>query len=315
MPSTASSAPGKAILLGEHAVVYGHPAVAVPVNQVQAKVYITPAPGKPSGTVFITAPDIHFEDNLTTLDKDHSFRVLFELVLNELNIHSFPAFNLKIKSSIPIASGLGSGAAVSIAILRGVTEFLGCSLENEKISALAFKVEKIYHGTPSGIDNTVITYEKPIFFKRGDKIEILTVLEPIFLLVADSGISSQTAEVVLDLRRRWQANPEFFNPIFEAIGKISLEGKSAVEKGDINLLGRLMNENHNKLQILDVSNNILDKMVNAALQAGAIGAKLSGAGRGGNMISLVSKNSIYRVEEALKQAGAKSVIHSKIKSS
>ena len=314
MPATSSSAPGKAILLGEHAVVYGQPALAVPVNQVKARAYISALPLNPSGTIKIDAPDIQLNTELSNLDEKHAFKVLFNVLQNELNIKVFPALSIKIKSEIPIASGLGSGAAVTIAILRGVSSFLGCPLENEKISALAFEVEKIYHGTPSGIDNTVITYEKPVYFKHGEDTKILSFPKTFQLLVADSGISSQTAEVVMDVRYQWQKDPETYNAIFSKIGAISLNGKNAIEQGNIQKLGQLMNEDHNLLQDLNVSNSKLDQLVNAALLSGALGAKVSGAGRGGNMIALVTDSSISMVKKALLDAGAVRVIFSEIKS-
>ena len=314
MPAASSSAPGKAILLGEHAVVYGQPALAVPVNQVKARAYISALPLKPSGTIQIDAPDIQLNTTLSNLDENHAFKVLFNVLQNELNIKVFPALSVKIKSEIPIASGLGSGAAVTIAILRGVSSFLGCPLENEKISALAFKVEKIYHGTPSGIDNTVITYEKPVYFKHGEEIKILSFPGTIQLLVADSGISSQTAEVVMDVRSQWQKDSKTYDAVFSKIGTISFSGKEAIEQGNIQKLGQLMNEDHSLLKVLHVSNPKLDQLVNAALQSGALGAKLSGAGRGGNMIALVTEESVSKVKKALLDAGAVRVIFSEIKS-
>ena len=313
MPSTSSSAPGKAILLGEHAVVYGQPALAVPVNQVKARAYISPLPGNPPDTILINAPDIHLNTELSALEDKNSFKSLFSVIKDELKIKSFPAFSIKIKSELPIASGLGSGAAVSIAVIRAVSTFLGCPLENERISALAFEVEKLYHGTPSGIDNTVITYEKPVFFIRGEKMEILSFQVPFHLLVADSGISSRTSEVVLDLRNRWLKEPEKYDELFFKIGNISLRGKNAIEKGDLQELGKLMNEDHSLLRELDVSNTKLDELVNAAQLSGALGAKLSGAGRGGNMIALVTEANISKVKEALLSAGAKNILLSEIK--
>ena len=313
MPAISASAPGKIILFGEHSVVYGQPAIAVPVTQVQAKAIITARPDRPAGRVDLVAPNIGLEIFLKDLPEDHPLSFVVERVFQETAISRPPAMTIRITSTIPIAAGLGSGAAVSVAIIRTLSEFLGQPLPDDRVSNLAYEVEKLHHGTPSGIDNTVITFAMPVHFKRtskdgSQKVETFKVAEPFTIIIGDSGIPSPTAITVADVRLAWQADPKTFDDIFDSIGEIVIHGKRAIEQGDSDALGALMDQNHGMLVKMGVSSPELDNLVRAARQAGALGAKLSGGGRGGNMISLVRPTDADRVSEALMAAGATNTI-------
>lgn len=304
MPSISATAPGKVILCGEHAVVYSQPALAVPVTQVNTRAVVEANPLGHRGQIEIHAPDIHLNAQLSTLAADHPLSVLFETIRSELKIPQFPSFRITIKSSIPVAAGMGSGAAVSVAVIRAVTNFLGRPLDDRRTSDLAFEVEKTYHGTPSGIDNTVIAFARPIYYVRNKPVEILKVSSPFMLVIADSGIKSSTANVVQDLKKHWQTEPVFYENVFNQIGVLVQQARNAIERGRLEDLGYCMTQNHRLLQNLDVSCTKLDELVSHALHAGAFGAKLSGAGRGGNMIALVNAANSEQVEQALKEAGA-----------
>ena len=312
MPAFSATAPGKIILFGEHAVVYQQPGIAVPINQVQAKATVQADIQAPSGQIHIQAPDIGVDANLDELTGQHPFRAAIDLLFNHLGIVQAPAFRLKISSTIPVAAGLGSGAAVSVAILRAVSAFIGHPLPDETISALTYEVEKLYHGTPSGIDNTVITYGRPVYFVKDQTIETFDILTPFSLVIGDTGIGYPTAVSVGDVRKLWQESPEVVNPIFAAIGSISKSARYAIENGKIGQLGPLMNESHDLLRELDVSCKELDALVQAASAAGAMGAKLSGGGRGGNMIALVEDDTIEAVTQALMATGAINTIVTRI---
>jgi mevalonate kinase len=173
-------------------------------------------------------------------------------------------------------------------------------------------VERIHHGTPSGIDNTVIAYERPVYFVRGDKPEILAVGQPLYLVVADTGLASPTKEAVEAVRRAWQRSRERYEDLFDQIGSIAIEVRRALETGDIGQVGRMMDHNHSLLQAMGVSSSLLDSLVSAARKEGAMGAKLSGAGRGGNVIALVSSETRDAVERALMSEGARRVIRTEI---
>ncbi|HEX5807415.1 MAG TPA: hypothetical protein VFY25_02030, partial [Anaerolineales bacterium] len=144
---TTSSAPGKIILFGEHAVVYGQPALAVPVSQVHTDVEVTDSARK---GIWIEAPDVDLRAELNMLPSDHPLAAVLHNFLFLARISSFPDLQIKIRSTIPVASGLGSGAAVTVALTRALASHLNTSMTDEQINAFAYEIEKLHHGTPSG---------------------------------------------------------------------------------------------------------------------------------------------------------------------
>ena len=300
-----SSAPGKIILFGEHAVVYGRPALAVPVTQVHADVDVTDSSRI---GIWIDAPDIDLHAEVNTLPSDHPIAAVIHNFLFISRISPFPHLQIKITSTIPVASGLGSGAAVTVALTRALSSYLDHPMPDEEINAFAYEIEKLHHGTPSGIDNTVVTYAKPVYFVKGQQIKTFTVGSPFTIVIGDTGISAPTKESVGDVRKLWEADNTKWNGIFDQVGEIANQARSAIESGKWESLGDLMNQNHSLLQEMTVSSPELDNLVSAALNAGAIGAKLSGGGRGGNMIALIEKEKAPVISEALLSAGAKRTI-------
>ncbi len=304
-----ASAPGKVILFGEHAVVYGQPAIAVPVTQVKATATVETAP--PGSGLTIVASNLDERFTLAKAPQSDPLAAAAQVTLTRLSA-SEPDAILTIQSTIPIASGMGSGAAVSTALVRALATFLGQPLEPNEVSELVYEVEKIHHGTPSGIDNTVVAYEKPIYFVREKPVERLTVSEPFTLLVADTGKPSPTGKIVGRVRRNRGREPARYDALFDQIGDIADEARSAIESGDVEDLGPLMDENHELLIELGVSSPHLDELVEMARLTGALGAKLSGAGQGGNMIALVEDDFAEEVAEALRDAGAVQVIQTTV---
>jgi mevalonate kinase len=300
-----SSAPAKVILFGEHAVVYGRPALAVPVAQVQAQVTVS-ASARPG--IWINAPGIGLSAELGSLPSDQPVAAVIHNLLFSLGISPFPPLHILITSSIPVASGLGSGAAVSVALLRALSTHLGRDLSDEQVNAFAYEIEKLHHGTPSGIDNTVITYGLPVYFIKGRPIETFRPGRPFTLVIADTGIPAPTRQSVADVRALWAADPPRWEASFDEIGALCMQARQLIESGEPGQLGGLMDQNHALLQELTVSSPELDQLVQAARAAGALGAKLSGGGRGGNMIALVSSASAQGVAQALLLAGAKNTI-------
>jgi mevalonate kinase len=321
-----ATAPGKVIIFGEHAVVYGRPAIAVPVTDVQSRAEI--AVGEPGSGLWLLAADLPAPDGspgghryrLRDAAEGDPLRVIVELALDAFSrdpavaggLDSEPDLLVSVTSTIPIARGLGSGAAVATAVARALAHHLGGSPQPEEISRLVYEVEKLHHGTPSGIDNSVIAYEQPVFFVRGEGIMRLSVEAPLSLVIADTGVVSSTREVVGDLRRRWQVQPEHYEGLFDEIGAIARLAKAAIERGDPRAVGQLMNENHELLKTIGVSSLELDTLVEAALATGALGAKMSGAGWGGNMLALVEPHRAPEVANALREAGAANTIFSEV---
>jgi mevalonate kinase len=308
-------APGKIILFGEHAVVYGRPAVAVPVIQVQVRASITLAKSPSPDNVLIKAPDIGLKASLAELPAGHPLKAAIQRTATALNISRLPACTIRITSTIPVAAGLGSGAAVTVAIARTLSAALGSPLDDEQVCALAYEVEKIHHGTPSGIDNTVITYARPVYFIKGKPIQQLSVGRAFTIVIGDTGIASPTAKAVGDVRQAWQADKDHLEAMFDSIGAIADSARQVIEQGAVELLGPLMDANHGLLRKLGVSCPELDALVLTARKAGAWGAKLSGGGRGGNMIALVNQSQAAKVAAALQSAGAVRTLVTEIKAS
>jgi mevalonate kinase len=300
-----ASAPGKIILFGEHAVVYGRPALAVPVTQVKATATVSE---NSRGGVWIEAPNIALSSAISQLAPDHPLAAVINSVFSNLGIARPPACTVYLQSTIPVAAGLGSGAAVSVAILRALSAYLGKPLTDAQVNGLAFQAEKLYHGTPSGIDNTVVTYARPVYFVKGQPIKTFRVGASFTLVIGDTGISAPTKESVSAVHSLHKADPTRWEKVFNQVGELVWDARQAIERGDTSALGELMDANHALLQEMSVSCAKLETLTEAARKAGALGAKLSGGGRGGNMIALVLKEKAPTIAETLLAAGAKRTI-------
>jgi mevalonate kinase len=294
-----ASACGKIILLGEHAVVYGYPAVALPVRSLRTWAELSEGPSP----LRIRAPAVHLDAELADLPAGHPIAFCVRHAAQALDVKP-PTGLLTITSDIPVASGLGSGAAVSTAVVRAMALAVRRELSPAEVSAIVFAVEHIYHGTPSGVDNTVIAYEQPIFFRRRQEPEILAIRTAMHILIADSGMPGKTRDAVADVRARWKADPARYEEFFREIGGLVEAGRRHLEAGQTAELGNTMDQCHELLRTIEVATPALDRLVEAARQAGARGAKLSGAGLGGNVVALVDARLLPEVESALLAAGA-----------
>ncbi|MBN1874854.1 MAG: mevalonate kinase [Anaerolineae bacterium] len=295
------SASGKVILCGEHSVVYGRPAIAVPISDLRTRCWVEPA--VPGSGLRLVATDLQKAVSLRAAPESHTLGKTARLVLEKLQAPE-PDAVLTVASEVPIASGMGSGAAVAVAIARALSAYLGSELPSDVVNDIAFEVEKIHHGNPSGIDNTVISWEQPVYFVRGHEPEMIDIRSSFHLIIANSGIAGSTREAIDEVRRRWTAMPGYYEMVFNCIGTIANAARAAVEQGAIQGLGTLLNQNHELLVTMGISISQLDQMVAAARKAGALGAKLTGAGQGGNMIALVEEPRIAAVTQALRDAGA-----------
>ncbi|MFQ5885898.1 MAG: mevalonate kinase [Anaerolineae bacterium] len=306
-------APGKVILCGEHAVVYGRPAIAVPVTQVGARVTVE----RGVDGILIQAKDLGLSHTMGESPVDEALEPVVSLVestLEYLGVRPPPSLVITITSTIPIARGLGSGAAVSTALVRGLSEHFERELGPGEVSALVYEAEKFHHGTPSGIDNTVISYGRPIYFVRGEPPQTFKVGRPLLLAIADSGVKSPTKVVVEEVRRRWEREPSRYETLFDQIGRVVERAKEEMEGGNLEGLGSLMDENQVLLRDLGVSSPQLDGLVKVAREAGALGGKLSGAGWGGSVIALIEERSREAVMAALERGGAQRVIVTEVSS-
>lgn len=310
MAVTTASAAGKVILFGEHAVVYGRPAIAVPVAGLRAWATVDDAP--PGAGCTVVAADLNRRLSPADAPPDDPLALIVRLTLAELSLAAEPDWTITLRSDIPIASGLGSGAAVATAIVRALAEHAGRSLPPDAVSALVYETERLHHGTPSGIDNTVVAYEQPVYFVRGQPLQPLRVGGEFWLAIADTGVASPTKLVVGEVRRAWQADPTRYEALFDEMGSIAERARQVIERGQVSELGPLMDENQQLLSAIGVSSPLLEQLCAAARQAGAGGAKLSGAGRGGNVIALVTPPTANDVAAALRAAGAVRVVISQV---
>ena len=301
-----ASAPGKVILVGEHAVVYGRPAIAVPVWERVARATIQP--GRAGEGCWIIAHDLQKRIRLADAPDDDAMALVARATLQQLDLPPDPDWQIELTSEIPIASGLGSGAALNAALVRAIHAQVGQTPDPARVSQLVYLGEQIYHGTPSGIDNTVVAYGQPVWFIKGTAPTVFAPAQPFTLAIADSGIASPTHETVGGVRRRREAEPARYDAWFDAIGTLVWEAREVIETGDSAKLGPIFDRNHALLQQIGVSTAHLDRLVDAAKDAGARGAKLSGGGGGGNMIALVESHTAKRVTAALQAAGAVRVV-------
>ena len=274
----------KTILFGEHAVVYGYPGIAVPLND-----FYTEVLAKKSDNLIVRTS--------FKLDKNENDKVtsLVTFLKNELNINTF---SLDITSNFPVSSGFGSSASLSVAVIRELNNFFSLSLNKDYIEKLSFECEKIFHGNPSGIDTAVINHETPVFFEN-HRITNFLVEKPIYLVVANSGEKSDTKIAVSNVRNLYEKSKEEIERIFMDISKVTNKARDAIINDNAIEIGRLMTMNHNLLRMLNVSTDKLDRLVSVSLENGAYGAKLAGAGMGGNVIAICEKEKCSLLKEEL----------------
>ncbi|TAM13001.1 MAG: hydroxymethylglutaryl-CoA reductase, degradative [Nevskiaceae bacterium] len=278
---------GKVILLGEHAVVYGSHCIAAPVPlAIQARVQETDA-----GGVQMVIPRWGVEYRLQR-DPAHrdSFQKSLGIIFDRLGLIE-RSMRIEVYPNVPRAHGLGGSAAMAVAIIRGLDVKYGLHLSDEDVNAIAFECEKIAHGTPSGIDNTMATYGKFLLYRRAQNGEPalmreIKVKKPLPLVIGMSGKESLTARTVGDVREAWQRDPKLYERIFNEIDELTLAAWKALQAWDLPRLGDLMNVCHGVLNGLKVSSWELEELVQIARDAGAAGAKLTGGGGGGSIVAL-----------------------------
>jgi mevalonate kinase len=231
-------------------------------------------------------------------------------VINHLKIDTdSQKLEITFAGNLIAASGVGASAAQCTSLARALNNKFDLNLNDEKINEAAYEGEKAYHGTPSGIDNTASTYGGLIWFVKNlsggkNTMDHLQSPKKMPLVIANSGITASTTEVVADVRRLKEDNPEKFERIFSKYGTLANEAKRALIQGNSIAIGSLMNQNHKLLQEITVSGDINDNLVDIALKNGAIGAKVTGTGRGGLVISLAENKEVQEnVAKAVEKEG------------
>ena len=272
----------KIIWMGEHSVVYGYPAIAIPLQGIEVECHIYPAEEK-----------IHFDfyDTLSTA---------VYAALEYLN-HTDVSITYAIRSEIPQKRGMGSSAAVSIAAIRAVFDYFDQSIDMDTLEILVNKAEIIAHSNPSGLDAKTCLSDKVITFIRNIGFSTLDLDLDAYLIIADTGIYGNTREAVEKVAQAEEANLLHL----AVLGDLTEIVQKAIQDKDIQKIGHMMTKAHAHLQAIGVSIDVSDQLVKLSLGNGALGAKMSGGGLGGCIIALAStKADAEKISNALKEGGA-----------
>jgi len=292
-------ATGKIILIGEHSVVYGKKAIAFPFAGVGIHTTVQKKP-----TIHIQSK--YFSgtlDEMKQIASMHNLVLLIEVLQKDL---ALPNFNLSIQSSIPSERGMGSSAAVAVSIVRAFFDWQNLALDNKTLLKYVDYSEQIAHDNPSGIDAAATSGTQPILFEKGQPFEAFPLNVDAYLLVADTGIKGQTRQAVKDVATLVNQKGQSVQAIIDQLGDLTLEAKTAIIQNQAKRLGQIMTASHHLLQKLTVSNQTLDEAVEIALDNHALGAKLTGGGRGGCLIVLAKDlQNAKQIQEKLISYGMK----------
>jgi len=254
--------------------------------------------------VRLIVPEWNVSEHFELSDKPrHTLQKSLGMILGKLGLED-RGLVLHVRAGVPRAMGLGGSAALAVAIVRGLSTHFDLGLDDAAVNALAFDAEQIAHGKASGIDNAVATYGQPILFRRGTPPTIRTVTPgvPLDLVVGITGREGLTAAMVARVAAAREASWGTYERIFDEIDTLTLDATDALERGDVEDLGRCMNVCHGLLNSLQVSTHDLERLAEIAREHGALGAKLTGAGGGGAMVALAGDNH-ERIARAMRAEG------------
>lgn len=305
------SAPGKLMLFGEHAVVYNRPCIVTAVDQrFRVKVELT------DGNNFeLEAPDVGLSGYRKAMQDVAIGGVAKEARFVEWAVKNFTekytlkkSIKVSTKSDFSSAYGFGSSSASTVCVLKALSKLTGKKLDNRQLFKLAYKTVLDVQGKGSGFDVAAAIYGGTLYFTTAGKIIEPLDIQPPPLVVGYSGVKADTAAILSDTARKMEAQPERVNRLYDAIVKIVDEARQRMLEGDWKRVGKLMEFNQEYLRDLGVSTGKLEAMISAAKSNGAWGAKLSGAGGGDCMISVVPQEQKGAVEKAIADIGGQ-VIH------
>lgn len=297
-----SFAQSKLILIGEHSVVYGQPAIALPFPLIGVECSVEYQPG-----------DIYLKSDLYEGPIDEAPHLLLGIIstikhtLNELEL-PYKNLLIEVKSTIPPGKGLGSSAAVATALVKSLFAYAQKQCTEAQVLQFANISEKYAHGSPSGIDSLTVNSEKPVWYQRERPIDYIETKGEFHFVVADSGRGADTKTAVGTVRELMKSAPQKIEKTMNHLGDITHQVRESLENSSKQMLGYLLNEAQKELVTLGVSDFGLNKLIKLALDEGALGAKLTGAGNGGCIIAL-AKNELHskQLVEKLLKSGVESV--------
>jgi mevalonate kinase len=292
---------GKVILLGEHAVVHGYPAIAVGIERGVHAHAVTAERDllrlEPWGLVL--EPDPKGHEPL-----ERAFAAVLDRYENR------PPLEVRATAELPAGAGLGCSAAIGVAVLDAIDETLGCTRSRTELGKAAFVWEQVFHGNPSGVDNTMSAVGGVALFVRGEHLKPIRSKRPLHLVVGYSGEPSSTKEMVASVARQLEGDEERVGKTFAAIETLVRNAVLAIETGDLDTLGQLVDLNHRLLSSLMLSTTRIEAMCRTARDAGALGAKITGAGGGGCMFALApTHDTAERVRQALGEDAFVAEVH------
>lgn len=298
----AGAAPGKVILFGEHAAVYGRPAVAAAIDRGLGATAEHDADGP-----VVRIPSWGRGGLVVRLhDKKREFDAIaraFAVALEIAGLDARAKVGVTLEGELPLGVGLGSSAAFAVATIRALVDLQGERLDDPAMLAAAERIEQVFHGTPSGLDHTVVTLGGCLRFRRNAAHPFvpITLGAPVPLVVAWAPREGGTRDAVARLRARVERQHRFYDRLFDVIAEVAEAGVDALEAGDHETLGLLFDLNHGYLNACGVSSPANEEMVYLARKSGALGAKLTGAGSGGAIIAVAPESG--PVLDALTAAG------------
>ncbi|BEP17074.1 mevalonate kinase [Pyrofollis japonicus] len=296
-------APGKIILLGEHWVVHGARAIAAAIGLYARAI----GSRSHEDGIVVRSRELGVTEDISRECKVFcNLREAVNFLAKTSGREPWPA-NIVIESDIPMGAGLGSSAAVAVAFSACYAALGGLSLDFSLISRAAYESEKIVHGRPSGIDNTVATYGGFMIYHKERGFTPLSDVrtENIRLLVIDTGIPRSTGKAVALFSKRLNVLGAIGYRLLNIADSIVDETVRALKEGDPAKIGLMMDVAHGLLNAMGVSHEALEEVVHLARRLGAYGAKLTGAGMGGTAIALVSESNADIITKELVRKGYK----------
>lgn len=297
------SAHAKAILLGEHAVVYGAPALALPVPQltVMASAGWSPDTTDDQYDVLFTMTGSASRPLVT--EASGSLGRLVADVKAFLGVSDSPHLDVIVDCAIPPGRGLGSSAACARAIVFALADLFGREVSQSAAFDLVQTAESVAHGRASGVDARAVGASAPLLFQGGDVRELPIGCDGLFI-IADSGDVGRTKDAVEMLRARFQHHAGARETFVRRASELTDEARQALAEGRPDKLGTCLTDNHALLRAVGLSTDRIDALVEAALAAGSLGAKITGGGLGGCVIALTPMEQARKVTRRLHEAGA-----------